>query len=319
MWEQALAELDCPCEDLEPSTVCSYGSLVVIVRESNCFCVVGCYGVFASGCPHVLEWLATKVLLGAFADVECFWMCSGCCPLVLGWFRLPAEVTRVAGETLGGCLSPTPTRLAFVACQQWATLAFQHGMPHNHIEITASWFLLTMGLLGVISGSKASACKNRNTQTVKRTTTSRGYSLWADATADTEKNHRHDVNWYTLSYICVYMYIHIYIDVYFLNIYIYTYICVYVYLCTLVEWVRRGCTRVRVTGLSIWKRPWILSRLCYPQTKLCLSQTLILEPKCQDIKQFGCKSAATNVSDVLGFVLRCSPLDVYPTRRVMHM
>jgi len=62
------------------------------------------------------------------------------------------------------------------------------------MEITASWFLLTMGLLAFISGRKASACKNRNTQSVKRTTTSRGYSLWADATADTEENHRHDVN-----------------------------------------------------------------------------------------------------------------------------
>jgi len=51
--------------------------------------------------------------------------------------------------------------------------------------------------------------------------------------------------------MCVYIYTYIYIDVYFLNIYIYTYICVYVYLCTLAEWVRRGFTRVRMTGLSI--------------------------------------------------------------------
>ena len=64
---------------------------------------------------------------------------------------------------------------------------------------------------------------------------------------------------------------------------------------SLVAWVRRGCTRVWTTGLLIWKRPEF--RLgCAIQAQLCLSETLTLVPTCQDMKQFGCNPAATNVS-----------------------
>ena len=34
----------------------------------------------------------------------------------------------------------------------------------------------------------------------------------------------------------------------------------------LLEWVRRGCTRVWITGLWSWKKPWIPARMCYPDT-----------------------------------------------------
>jgi len=85
------------------------------------------------------------------------------------------------------------------------------------------------------------------------------------------------------------------------------------FLSTLVAWVRRSCTRVWITSLLIWKRREFCLE-CAIQAHLCLSQTLILLPKSQDIKQVGWKPASTNLSPLCFWIC----FDMFSTQCLAH-